>query len=90
MSVSKWMQQALTEKPHTYLRKAITQNILNMKIQRETIELIGVEATITRERGKNKSLFLKIDGLNSCVEIGLDKEEVEALRELLNREDNQK
>lgn len=53
------------------------------------IELNGVEATLTRERGKNRSLFLKVDGINSCVEICLDKEDVEALRELLNREVSQ-
>ena len=60
-----------------------------MKIERKTIEQIGIEATLTRERGKNRSLFLKADGINSCVEICLDKEDVEALRKLLSREDNQ-
>lgn len=61
-----------------------------MKIERETIELNGIEATLTRERSKNRNLFLKVDGFNSCVEICLDNEDVEALRELLNREVNQK
>lgn len=60
-----------------------------MKIEREMIELSGIEATLTREYGKNRSLFLKVDGINSCVEICLDKEDVEALRELLNREVSQ-
>lgn len=60
-----------------------------MKIECKTIELNGIEATLTRERGKNRSLFLKADGINSCVEICFDKEDVEALRKLLSREDNQ-
>lgn len=62
---------------------------LIMKIEREMIELKEIEVVLIRERGKNRNLFLKVDGINSCVEICFDKGDVEALRELLNREVNQ-
>lgn len=60
-----------------------------MKFERKQLELFGVEVTLTQEHGKNRYLSLKADNLNSCAEICFDKEEVEALRELLNSEINQ-